>query len=78
MAAPVQVYPDNSVKSYVRHTSGEAFWVKGTGSTYHGDTRNWVSPDVQFFDSTGAKSFTRSLSYGAEYYKARLWTVAFE
>lgn len=78
MAAPTQVYPDNGVKSYVRHASGEGFWVKATGKTYHGDTRNWVSPSVEFFDSAGAKSFTRSLSYGAEFYKARLWSTAFE
>jgi hypothetical protein len=78
MSTPAQVYPDNAVKSYVRHESGEAFWVQATGSTYHGDTRNWVSPSVQFFDATGAKSFSRSLSYGAEFYKARYWTTAFE
>jgi hypothetical protein len=78
MASPTQVYPDNTVKSYVSHESGEAFWVKGTGATYHGDTRNWVSPTVQFFDAAGAASFTRSLSYGAEFYKARRWTVAFD
>jgi Family of unknown function (DUF6528) len=73
-----EIYPDNTVKSYVRHESGEAFWVKATGSTYHGDTRDWVSPSVQFFDASGNKSFTRSLSYGAEFYKARRWTTAFE
>lgn len=72
-----QVYPDNSVKSYSQHSSGERFWVQATGATYHGDTRNWVSPTVQFFDSAGVKSFTRSLSYGAEFYKARLYNVAF-
>jgi hypothetical protein len=53
------------------------FWVQATGQTYHGDTRNWVNPDVQFFDATGAPSFTRGLSYGAEFYKARLHAVGY-
>jgi hypothetical protein len=67
----------SSVKAYSRDSSGESFWVRATGTTYHGDTRNWVSPTVQFFDSSGAASFTRSLSYGAEFYKSRLHNVAF-
>ncbi|MFE9656620.1 hypothetical protein [Micromonospora sp. NPDC006431] len=75
--AVTQSYPDNSVKSYSQHSSGERCWVQATGATYHGDNRNWVSPTVQFFDSAGARSFTRSLSYGAEFYKARLYNVAF-
>jgi hypothetical protein len=65
------------VKSISQHSSGEAFWVQSTGVDYHGDTRNWVNPDVQFFDPTGAKSYTRGLSYGAEFYKARLHNVNF-
>ena len=32
---------------------------------------------MQFFDAAGVRSFTRSLSYGAEFYKARLYNVAF-
>ncbi|MFG3555302.1 hypothetical protein ACGGAQ_13070 [Micromonospora sp. NPDC047557] len=75
--AVTEAYGDNAVKSYSQHSSGERFWVQATGSTYHGDTRNWVSPTVQFFDAAGARSFTRSLSYGAEFYKARLYDVAF-
>lgn len=66
-----------AVKSYSRTAAGESLWVQATGSTYHGDTRNWVNPAVQFFDASGAASFTRSLSYGAEFYKARLHNVAF-
>lgn len=66
-----------SVKSYSQHSSGERCWVQATGATYHGDTRNWVSPTVQFFDAAGTTSFTRSLSYGAEFYKARLYNVTF-
>jgi hypothetical protein len=71
------VHANSSVKSFSQHTSGESFWVQATGSTYHGDTRNWVNPHVQFFDAGGAKSFTRGLSYGAEFYKARLHSVNF-
>lgn len=66
-----------AVKSYSRHASGESLWVQATGKTYHGDTRNWVNPAVQFFDASGAKSVTRSLTYGAEFYKARLHATAF-
>lgn len=67
----------NSVKAYSRHSSGESLWLQATGATYHGDTRDWVSPNVQFFDSSDAASFTRSLSYGAEFYKSRLRNTAF-
>lgn len=67
----------SAVKAYSRHSSGESFWVRATGSKYHGDSRNWVSPSVQFFTGSGARSFTRSLSYGAEFYKSRLHQVAF-
>jgi hypothetical protein len=67
----------SAVKAYPRHSSGESLWVRAAGTKYHGDTRNWVSPSIQFFTSAAAKSFTRSLSYGAEFYKARLHQVAF-
>lgn len=66
------IHANSSVKSFSQHSSGEAFWVQATGSTYHGDTRNWVNPDVQFFTPAGARAYTRGLSYGAEFYKARL------
>jgi hypothetical protein len=75
--AVTEVSAATGVKSYSRDVSGEAFWVQATGSTYHGDSRNWVNPDVQFFDAGGAPSFTRGLSYGAEFYKARLRNVNF-
>lgn len=71
------VHADKAVKSFSQHASGESFWVQATGSTYHGDSRNWVNPHVQFFDTSGAKSFTRGPSYGAEFYKARLHSVNF-
>ncbi|NUO55791.1 MAG: hypothetical protein HOV78_03965 [Hamadaea sp.] len=75
--AVTQIYDDDMVKSYSQHSSGERFWVQATGTTYHGDNRTWVSPYVQFFDAAGAKSFTRSLPYGAEFYKARLHSTSF-
>lgn len=75
--AVTTVHANSSVKSFSQDVSGESFWVQATGSTYHGDTRDWVNPSVQFFDTSGAKSFTRGLSYGAEFYKARLHSVNF-
>jgi hypothetical protein len=71
------VHANHAVKSFSQHSSGEAFWVQSTGKTYHGDSRTWVNPDVQFFAATGARSFTRGLSYGAEFYKARLHAVGY-
>jgi hypothetical protein len=75
--AVTTVHANQAVKSFSQHPSGEAFWVQSTGLTYHGDTRDWVNPNVQFFDTTGAPSFTRGLSYGAEFYKARLHAVGY-
>lgn len=75
--AVTEVSATVGVKSYSQDASGEAFWVRATGVTYHGDTRNWVNPAVQFFDITGAPSVTRGLSYGAEFYKARLRNMNF-
>ncbi|ACU71724.1 hypothetical protein Caci_2814 [Catenulispora acidiphila DSM 44928] len=69
------IHENSSVKSFSMYQSGEAFWVQATGKDYHGDTRNWVNPNVQFFDPVGDPSFTRGLSYGAEFYKARLHNV---
>ncbi|WP_230422016.1 hypothetical protein [Catenulispora pinistramenti] len=71
------VHADHAVKSFSQHSSGEAFWVQSTGKTYHGDSRDWVNPDVQFFNAAGARFFTRGLSYGAEFYKARLHAVGY-
>lgn len=71
------LHTNGAVKSFSQDASGESLWVQATGATYHGDTRNWVNPAVQFFDTAGAKSFTRGLSYGAEFYKARLHSVNF-
>lgn len=71
------VHANKAIKSFSQHVSGEAFWVQSTGVDYHGDTRDWVNPDVQFFDAAGARSFTRGLSYGAEFYKARLHATGY-
>jgi hypothetical protein len=71
------VHANHAVKSFSQHESGEAFWVQSTGTAYHGDSRNWVNPDVQFFNPAGARAYTRGLSYGAEFYKARLHNVNF-
>lgn len=71
------LHGNHAVKSFSQAASGEYFWVQATGKKYHGDSRDWVNPDVQFFTSSGVKSFTRGLSYGAEFYKARLHNVNF-
>ncbi|NUP45721.1 MAG: hypothetical protein HOW97_00180 [Catenulispora sp.] len=71
------VHSNHAVKSFSQDVSGESFWVQATGTKYHGDSRNWVSPTVQFFSAAGAKTFTRGLSYGAEFYKSRLHNVNF-
>ncbi|WP_327286707.1 MULTISPECIES: hypothetical protein [unclassified Streptomyces] len=66
---------DSGVKSFSRIASGESFWQQASGS---GD--NWWNSYIQFFDSAGAKTFTRSLEgYGYEgrFYKARLSSVNF-
>ncbi|NUR62391.1 MAG: hypothetical protein HOV87_27600 [Catenulispora sp.] len=75
--AVTTLHANSAVKSFSQDVSGEAFWVQATGLTYHGDSRNWVNPDVQFFDAAGGRSFTRGLAYGAEFYKARVHSVGF-
>ncbi|MEE6258445.1 DUF6528 family protein [Plantactinospora sonchi] len=62
------------VKAYVNQTpGGERAWVRGdnTGS------RTWGSPTVQFFDAAGTATEAKTRS-GAEFYKVRNWTTAFE
>ncbi|MEQ4300592.1 DUF6528 family protein [Plantactinospora sp. B6F1] len=62
------------VKAYVNQApGGERAWVRAdnTGS------KTWGSPSVQFFDSTGTATETKTRS-GAEFYKVRNWTTAFE
>ncbi|ROT33637.1 DUF6528 family protein [Micromonospora sp. HM5-17] len=62
------------VKAYVNQApSGERAWVRGdnTGS------RTWGSPTVQFFDANGNPTEAKTVS-GAEFYKVRTWTTAFE
>ncbi|SBT53354.1 DUF6528 family protein [Micromonospora narathiwatensis] len=61
------------VKAYVNQRGGERAWIRGdnTGS------RPWASPTVQFFNSSGKATTTKSRS-GARFYKVRIWTTAFE
>jgi hypothetical protein len=55
------------VKSFVRHTGGEDFWVQGDNA----GSRTWGSPTVNFSVSPDR---TKS---GAEFYKARFYSTAF-
>uniref|UniRef100_A0AAU2UVV7 Uncharacterized protein n=1 Tax=Streptomyces sp. NBC_00003 TaxID=2903608 RepID=A0AAU2UVV7_9ACTN len=66
---------DQGVKSFARIASGESFWQQASGS---GD--DWWNSEIQFFDSVGNKSFTRSLEgygYTGRFYRARLSSVNF-
>ncbi|GLZ77129.1 hypothetical protein Afil01_19360 [Actinorhabdospora filicis] len=62
------VVTEGSVKSWVRHASGEDVSVKADGV----GSRTWGSPTVRL---SVAADKTRS---GAEFYKARIYTTAFE
>ncbi|MGW0435214.1 DUF6528 family protein [Micromonospora sp. NPDC003197] len=61
------------VKAYVNHSGGERAWVRAdnTGS------RTWGSPTVQFFDANGTATEAKTRT-GAEFYKVRVFTTAFE
>ncbi|GAB2938960.1 hypothetical protein GCM10027280_29020 [Micromonospora polyrhachis] len=61
------------VKAYVNHSGGERAWVRAdnTGS------RTWGSPTVQFFDASGTATEAKTRT-GAEFYKVRVYTTAFE
>jgi hypothetical protein len=62
------------VKAYVNQApGGERAWVRGDNT----GARTWGSPTVQFFDSTGTATEAKTRS-GAEFYKVRNWTTAFE
>ncbi|MER8043135.1 hypothetical protein [Streptomyces sp. NPDC094032] len=72
------------VKSYSRAASGESFWLQAinvTDPVHHPDpNEGYWNTYVQFFDSAGSASFTRSLTgygYEAKFYKARVSSVAF-
>jgi hypothetical protein len=62
-----------SVKAYVQEPGGERAWVHADNT----GARTWGSPSVQFFDSAGTATDTQTRS-GAEFYKARVYTTAFE
>ena len=61
------------VKAYVNHSGGERAWVRGDNT----GRRTWGSPTVQFFNSAGTATSTKTRS-GAEFYKVRVWSTAFE
>ncbi|MEJ3749868.1 DUF6528 family protein [Actinomycetes bacterium KLBMP 9797] len=63
-----KISSETRVKSYVRHSSGEVLSVRGDNA----GSRTWASPTVRFSQSADR---TRS---GAEFYKARIWTPAFQ
>jgi hypothetical protein len=63
-----KISSETRVKSYVRHSSGEALSVRADNA----GSRTWGSPTVRFSQSPDR---TRS---GAEFYKARIWTPDFQ
>ncbi len=63
-----QISTERSVKSYVKHSSGEVVSIKGDGT----QPREWANKTVRFSASADR---TRS---GAQFYKARIWTTAFQ
>lgn len=63
-----KISSETRVKSYVRHSSGEVLSVRGDNA----GSRTWASPTVRF-----SQSADRSRP-GAEFYKARIWTPAFQ
>ncbi|WP_205326046.1 DUF6528 family protein [Glycomyces sp. YM15] len=63
-----RLHDTTRVKSYVKHSSGEHFYVRGKGGS---GSHNWASETVVFSQSTNR---TRS---GAWFYKARLYSTAY-
>lgn len=63
-----QISTERSVKSYVKHSSGEVVSIKGDGT----QPRDWANKTVRFSASADR---TRT---GAQFYKARIWTTAFQ
>ncbi|MFK4083514.1 DUF6528 family protein [Kribbella sp. NPDC020789] len=63
-----KISSETSVKSYVKHSSGEVVSIRGDGT----QPRDWANKTVRF-----SQSPDRSRS-GAQFYKARIWTTAFE
>jgi hypothetical protein len=63
-----KISSETRVKAYVRHSSGEVVSVRGDGT----QPRDWASPTVRF---SASPDRTRS---GAQFYKARIWTPAYQ
>ncbi|HZE37330.1 MAG TPA: DUF6528 family protein [Stackebrandtia sp.] len=62
-----QVRKQSLIKAFTRHSSGEALWVHGENI----EPRPWASPTVHF--DGGDKKLS-----GAQFYKARIVTTAFQ
>ncbi|MEV4753989.1 DUF6528 family protein [Micromonospora sp. NPDC049559] len=62
-----------SVKAYVDSPGGERAQVRADNT----GARTWGTPTVQFFNADGTAAGTQTRS-GAEFYKARIFTTAFE
>ncbi|MGY4769031.1 DUF6528 family protein [Kribbella sp. CWNU-51] len=63
-----KISSESRVKSYVKHSSGEVVSIRGDGT----QPRDWANKTVRF---SASPDRTRS---GAQFYKARIWTTAFQ
>ena len=63
-----KISSETRVKSYVKHSSGEVVSIRGDGT----QPRDWANKTVRF---SASPDRTRS---GAQFYKARIWTTAFQ
>lgn len=61
-----QISGTNGVKSYVRHSSGEDFWITADGKK----PRTWGSPVIRFKSGKASRS-------GAEFYKVRAFDLEY-
>lgn len=65
--AKTRLHENTRIKSYVKMSTGEYFWVRGDNA----GSRDWGSPTVRFSESDDR---TRS---GAEFYKARYYATRY-
>ncbi len=65
--AKTRLHENTRIKSYVKMSTGEYFWIRGDNA----GTRDWGSPTVRFSASADR---TRS---GAEFYKARYYATRY-
>ncbi|WP_329483295.1 DUF6528 family protein [Kribbella sp. NBC_01484] len=63
-----KISSESRVKSYVKHSSGEVVSIRGDGT----QPRDWANKTVRL---SASPDRTRS---GAQFYKARIWTTAFQ